>query len=50
MVSVPLARFGEFRLVTMWYNIRHADLHCVTFIDTDEGITGVATEGTSTPS
>ncbi len=45
MVCVPLARFGEFKPVTMWYQTRYADLHCVTFIDTDEGITGVATEG-----
>ncbi|MFC2002922.1 mandelate racemase/muconate lactonizing enzyme family protein [Chloroflexota bacterium] len=45
MVAVPFARFGEFKPVTMWYMTRYADLHCVTFIDTDEGITGVGTEG-----
>lgn len=45
MVAVPLARFGEFKPVTMWYGTRYASLHCVTFIDTDEGITGVGTEG-----
>ncbi len=45
MVTVPFAIFGEFKPVTMWYETRHANLHCVTFIDTDEGITGVATEG-----
>jgi L-alanine-DL-glutamate epimerase-like enolase superfamily enzyme len=45
MVCVPFARFGHFEPVTMWYATRHADLHCVTFIDTDEGITGVGTEG-----
>lgn len=45
MVAVPFARFGEFKPVTMWYMTRYADLHCVTFIDTDEGITGVGTQG-----
>ena len=45
MVCVPFARFGEFRPVTMWYGTRHAALHCITFIDTDEGITGVGSEG-----
>ncbi len=45
MVTVPLARFGRFEPVTMWYQIRYANIHCVTFIDTDEGITGVATQG-----
>lgn len=45
MVCVPFARFGEFKPVTMWYATRYADLHCVTFIDTDEGITGVGTQG-----
>ena len=45
MVTVPFARFGKFEPVTMWYAIRHADIHCVTFIDTDEGITGVGTQG-----
>lgn len=45
MVCVPFARSGEFKPVRMWYQTRHANLHCVTFIDTDEGITGVATEG-----
>lgn len=45
MVTVPFATFGKFEPVTMWYGTRHASIHCVTFIDTDEGITGVATEG-----
>lgn len=45
MVAVPFARFGKFEPVTMWYFKRWASLHCVTFIDTDEGITGIATEG-----
>ncbi len=45
MVAVPFARFGRFEPVTMWYQVRSADLHCVTFIDTDEGIRGVATQG-----
>lgn len=45
MVTVPFAVFGKFEPVTMWYGTRHASIHCVTFIDTDEGITGVATEG-----
>jgi len=45
MVAVPFARFGKFKPVTMWYMRRYADLHCVTFIETDEGITGVGTQG-----
>ena len=45
MVAVPFARFGEFMPVTMWYMSRPASIHCVTFIDTDEGITGVGTQG-----
>ncbi|MCW3992804.1 MAG: mandelate racemase/muconate lactonizing enzyme family protein [Candidatus Bathyarchaeota archaeon] len=45
MVTVPFAVFGKFEPVTMWYGTRYASIHCVTFIDTDEGITGVATEG-----
>ncbi len=45
MVMVPFAIFGKFEPVTMWYETRSASIHCVTFIDTDEGITGVATEG-----
>lgn len=45
MVTVPFAVFGNFEPVTMWYGTRYASIHCVTFIDTDEGITGVATEG-----
>jgi len=45
MVTVPFTTFGKFEPVTMWYGTRYADIHCVTFIDTDEGITGVATEG-----
>jgi len=44
-VAVPFARAGEFHPVTMWYGTRWASLHCVTFIDTDAGITGVGTEG-----
>jgi len=45
MVAVPFARFGEFRPVTMWYMTRHASIHCITYIDTDEGITGVGSSG-----
>ena len=45
MVAVPFARFGEFRPVTMWYMTRHASIHCITYIDTDEGITGIGTQG-----
>ena len=45
MVAVPFARFGEFRPVTMWYMTRHASIHCITYIDTDAGITGVGTQG-----
>lgn len=45
MVAVPFARFGEFKPVTMWYMTRWASIHCVTFIETDEGITGVGTQG-----
>ena len=45
MIAVPFARFGEFQPVTMWYMKRHASIHCVTYIDTDEGITGVGTQG-----
>ncbi len=40
MIAVPFARFGEFQPVTMWYMKRHASIHCVTYIDTDEGING----------
>ncbi len=29
MVAVPIARFGEFRPVTMWYMTRHASIHRV---------------------
>lgn len=45
MVAVPLARFGEFRPVTMWYMTRHASMHCITYIDTDARISGVGTQG-----
>jgi L-alanine-DL-glutamate epimerase-like enolase superfamily enzyme len=45
MVTVPFATFGKFEPVTMWYGTRYANIHCVTFIDTDEGITGVSTHG-----
>lgn len=45
MVTVPFAVFGEFTPVTMWYGTRYASIHCVTFIETDEGITGISTEG-----
>jgi len=40
MVTVP---FHE--PVEMWYQRRSASIHPVTFIETDEGITGVNTEG-----
>ena len=40
MVAVP---FHE--PITMWYGKRSASIHPVTFIETDEGITGVNTEG-----
>jgi L-alanine-DL-glutamate epimerase-like enolase superfamily enzyme len=45
MVAVPFAKFGEYAPVRMWYMTRHASIQCVTFIDTDEGITGIATQG-----
>ncbi len=45
MVAVPLARFGEYQPVRMWYATRWASLHCITVIETDEGITGIASEG-----
>ena len=45
MVAVPFARFGAYKPVTMWYMTRPASIHCVTFLDTDEGITGVGTQG-----
>lgn len=45
MVTVPFAIFGKFAPVTMWYGTRHASIHCVTFIETDAGITGVGTDG-----
>jgi L-alanine-DL-glutamate epimerase-like enolase superfamily enzyme len=48
MVAVPFARFGEFKPVTMWYMTRHASIHCITYIDTDEGITGIGTQGDQT--
>lgn len=40
MVAVP---FHE--PITMWYGKRSASIHPVVFIETDEGITGVNTEG-----
>jgi L-alanine-DL-glutamate epimerase-like enolase superfamily enzyme len=45
MIAVPFARFGELKPVTMWYMKRHASIHCVSFIETDEGITGIGTQG-----
>jgi L-Ala-D/L-Glu epimerase len=45
MVAVPFARFGEFRPVTMWYGARHSSIHCITYIDTDAGITGIGMQG-----
>jgi len=45
MVCVPLSMSGKFQPVTMWYETRYANNVCVTFIDTDEGITGVGTQG-----
>ena len=45
MVAVPFSTFGRFEPVTMWYGTRYASIHCVTFIETDEGITGVSTQG-----
>lgn len=45
MVAIPFATFGRFEPVTMWYGTRYASLHCVTFMETDEGITGVSTQG-----
>lgn len=45
-ITVPFAKFGEFAPVTMWYSTRYSNYgECVTFIDTDEGITGVSTRG-----
>jgi L-alanine-DL-glutamate epimerase-like enolase superfamily enzyme len=44
-VTVPFAKFGKFAPVSMWYMTRHSNYGtCVTFIDTDEGITGVSTQ------
>lgn len=46
LVTVPFAKWGKFAPVTMWYGTRYSDYkRCVTFIDTDEGITGVGTQG-----
>jgi len=45
MVAVPLANNGKFEPVSMWYETRYANNICITFIDTDEGITGVGTQG-----
>ncbi|MEM2094609.1 MAG: mandelate racemase/muconate lactonizing enzyme family protein [Candidatus Bathyarchaeia archaeon] len=45
MVTVPFSTFGNFEPVRMWYQTRYADIHPVVFIDTDEGITGVGTQG-----
>jgi len=45
-VTVPFAKFGEFAPVKMWYMTRHSNFQkTVTWIDTDEGITGIATGG-----
>lgn len=45
-VTVPFSKFGKFSPVKMWYMTRHADYGTtVTWIDTDEGITGVSTRG-----
>lgn len=40
MVTVPF-----FEPVNMWYGKRSASIHPVTFIETDEGVTGVNSEG-----
>ena len=40
-VSVPLAVFGKFQAMSMWYGTRSATNHVIVFVDTDEGITGV---------
>lgn len=45
MVSVPLAMSGRLQPVTMWYETRYANNECITYIDTDEGITGIGVQG-----
>jgi len=40
-VTVPFARFGVFKPVTMWYGTRYSSRHAIVFVETDEGITGV---------
>lgn len=40
-VAVPLAYFGNYEPVTMWYGTRYASRHAIVFIDTDEDITGL---------
>ena len=41
-ICVPLSTFGRLEPVTMWYGTRYAGLKTIIFIDTDEGITGIA--------
>jgi L-alanine-DL-glutamate epimerase-like enolase superfamily enzyme len=45
IVTVPLANWGQFEAVTMWYGTRYASTHAVFWIDTDEGITGISSVG-----
>ncbi len=45
MVSVPLSMAGRMQPVTMWYETRYANNECITYIDTDEGITGIGVQG-----
>lgn len=40
MVAVPFHK-----PITMWYGKRSASIHPVTIIETDEGVTGINTEG-----
>jgi L-alanine-DL-glutamate epimerase-like enolase superfamily enzyme len=40
-VAVPFDKFGEWAPVKMWYGTRHASLHSVISVDTDDRITGL---------
>lgn len=45
-VTIPFAKFGEFAPVQMWYMTRYSNFQkTITWIDTDEGITGIASGG-----
>jgi len=45
-VTIPFAKFGKFTPIKMWYMTRYSNFQkTVTFIITDEGITGISCGG-----